>query len=303
MPTPGAPPPAMTPPTNAIPNTNPPPAKPPVCPPDNPFCQTGTQKPTIQDCGNAPIDLKPQGVNVMIAIDGSASMGPYWPEVQAAVRRLHAQNPSGGFGVHMFFGNFIEDLDALFEKSNLCGKTENQVLDVAQRTADELVTFMGDGPPGPPGFFPSSPLVEPINYYLTNATQLADPTRTNYLVIISDGVDNCFGSTFTNPTDKRLALEKVSIELSKRNIRVVPIGFVAGQQNGMATDEWAEAQLPWRSIRSPKYGGARLERSFLAERARGSDRRGRPGGQRGRQLSLQRTRSARPHAVGQPVSS
>ena len=96
-----------------IPDTNPPPPKPPECPVDNPFCgMTGVQRPP-SDCGNAAIDLKPQGVNVMIAVDGSASMAPFWPEVQNAVRRLHSQNPTGGFGVHMFFGNFVEDLDAL----------------------------------------------------------------------------------------------------------------------------------------------------------------------------------------------
>lgn len=257
---------AAPPPVNTIPDTNPPPPKP-VCPPENPFCgMTGAQQPMKGDCGNAPIDLKPQGVNVMIAIDGSASMAPFWPEVQNAVRRLHARNPTGGFGVHMFFGNFIEDLDALFEKSNLCGKTENMVLDVGQRTADELVAFMGDWPPGPPGFFPSSPLVEPINYYLTNASQLTDPTRTNYLVIISDGEDNCFGSAYTNPADKRLALEKVAMELAKINIRLVPISFVAGQASGMPADDWTAARIQALDTLA-KHGGSGLERAFAAEKA------------------------------------
>jgi len=51
--------------------------------------------------------------------------------------------------VHMFFGLAPEDWDAVIEKSNLCGKTENQVLDVDARTEDELVAFLGDGPPAP----------------------------------------------------------------------------------------------------------------------------------------------------------
>ena len=69
--------------------------------------QTGMQQPT-DDCGNAPIDLKPQGRQRddrgrRLRVDGAL-----WPEVQNAVRRLHPQNPTGGFGVHMFFGNFVE---------------------------------------------------------------------------------------------------------------------------------------------------------------------------------------------------
>ena len=181
--------------------------------------------------------------------------GALLADVQAAVRRLHAQNPSGGFGVHMFFGNFIEDLDALIMKSNLCGKTENQVLDVAQRTADELVAFMGDGPPGPPGFFPSSPLVEPINYYLTNATQLADPTRTNYLVIITDGVDNCFGSIFTNPTDKPLR--------SRRSRSSSPNATSAWFRSA----SWPASRTAWRPTSGPRlasgarYAGPKRRRS------------------------------------------
>src|SRR5262245_48012047 len=57
------PPPAATPPPqNTVPDTNPPPPPPPpVCPPSNPFCQTATQQPTNQNCGNANFDLKPQG--------------------------------------------------------------------------------------------------------------------------------------------------------------------------------------------------------------------------------------------------
>ena len=244
-----------------------PPWMPPVCPVDNPFCagKTGTQTPTAGDCGNAPIDLKPQGVNVMIAVDGSASMVAFWPEVQNAVRRLFSQNPGGQFGVHMFYGLAPEDWDAVVEKSNLCGKTQNQVLDVDMRTEAELVAFLGDAPPAPAGFLPSSPLVEPINYYLENATKLADPTRTNYLVIISDGEDNCFGSAFTNPADKRLALEKVATELASQNIRLVPIGFVPSADNGMPMDEAAAARLEALDTLA-KFGGAGIGQAFKAEK-------------------------------------
>ena len=70
-------------------------------------------------------------------------------------------------------------------------------------------------------------MIEPLNYYLKNASKLADPKRTNYLVFITNGNDNCFGSLFASKADKLLAYEKLAIELGKLNIRVMPIGFDA----------------------------------------------------------------------------
>lgn len=242
------------------------PAKP-ACPPDNPFCAPVviSQEPTT-NCGSEEVDLTPAGVNVMVAIDGSASMRPHWERVREAVAKLRKENAASAFGVHLFYGAVVDSLGELFEKSNLCGATQNRVLDVAPHTAEQLLDFVGAMPPGPnTRILPTSPLIEPINYYLSNPTKLADPTRTNYLVIISDGVDNCFGSAFASGADKRLALEKLAVELTKRNIRVVPISFVAGQASGMAPTQAALARIEALDTLA-KFGGAGLTKALAAEK-------------------------------------
>src|SRR5215510_272309 len=70
----------------------------PLCAADNPFCQqpalapTGTGAPmlvpTQTDCGAVPIDLRPAGVNIMIAVDGAASMMAHWADLSTAIRSL-----------------------------------------------------------------------------------------------------------------------------------------------------------------------------------------------------------------------
>lgn len=220
----------------------------PICPPDNPFCQsppvapvttaTATDNPTTTSttCSDLPIDLTPTGVNVMIGLDGSASMQAHWPRVQAAIASLRKNHPDTAFGVQLFWGDFrdITQLGTAQDQgagsNNICGEIHNKVLEVGAHTEQELVNFIGDAPPGPAspsGRYEVSPVIEPINYYLTNASKLADPTRTNYLVLITAGNDNCFGSFFTTKEDKVLAYQKLAVELNKINIRTIPIGFDA----------------------------------------------------------------------------
>ncbi|HEX6242080.1 MAG TPA: VWA domain-containing protein [Polyangiales bacterium] len=224
--------------------------------------------PAETNCGNEVVDLTPTGVNVMVAIDGSASMRAHWPRVRDAVARLRKENPQSSFGIHLFYGAVVENLDELFEKNNLCGKTQNKVLDVGERSEQELLDYVGMMPPGPnTRILPTSPLVEPINYYLTNPTKLSDPTRTNYLVVVSDGVDNCFGSSFAGASDKRLALEKLAVDLNKKNIRVLPISFVAGQMtnaNGMPSVA-VQARIDALDTLA-KFGGAGIEKALVANK-------------------------------------
>jgi hypothetical protein len=200
------------------------------CPPANPFCKNqsdaGVRPPPV--CANAPINLDSVGVNVMIGIDGSASMQPHWPRIKESVTRLRAAHPEAQFGVHVFWG-LVSTWDQARQKANWCGGTEHKFLDVGPHTAEELTALMGETAPGP-GFFgiwETSPVVDPLDYYISNATKLVDPARTNYLLLISDGNDNCFGSIYSNQQDKVLAYEKIAVELEKRNVRVIPIGFDA----------------------------------------------------------------------------
>ncbi len=208
-------------------------AKPPTvdsCPASNPYCKDG--KPdagTKTTCANAPINLDSVGVNIMLAIDGSASMAPHWDRIRAAVGKLHDEHPEAQFGVQVFWGLIQSDFAQTRDKANWCGGTQQNLRDVGANTTQDLLDTIGAAPPGP-GFFgiwETSPVIDPLDYFVVHASKLADPTRTNYLVLISDGNDNCFGSTYTNQENKLLAYEKLAVELAKRNIRVLPIGFDA----------------------------------------------------------------------------
>ncbi|HMI94013.1 MAG TPA: vWA domain-containing protein, partial [Polyangiales bacterium] len=207
-----------------------------VCPPTNPFCdQAQTRTPQNggkTSCGEVPINLTPSGVNVMIAIDGSPSMVTHWSEIQTAVRSLHASNPAAQFGLHVFWGEAADVFSGSTTNmsNNICGAIHNDLLEVGSHSEQELSSFLGDKPPGQwfiEGQIEISPVIEPLNYYLTNAAKLADPTRTNYLVLLSDGNDNCFGSFFSTKSDKLLAYQKVAAELYRKGVRVIPIGFDA----------------------------------------------------------------------------
>jgi hypothetical protein len=200
-----------------------------ACPVDNPYCRKDAAVP-VASCGNEPVALAPVGVNVMVAIDGSASMATHWPRIQAALRDLRDAHPDSAFGLHIFWGELAKDVAAGRAKSNWCGNTQNRVLDVGDNSGQVLVDFLGAGPPGPSyigGLFETSSVIEPLNYYLSNASKLSDKARTNYLLFVTDGNDNCFGSLYTNKADKLIAYEKLAIELGKLDIRVLPVGFDA----------------------------------------------------------------------------
>ncbi|MET0387330.1 MAG: hypothetical protein ABW321_15285, partial [Polyangiales bacterium] len=218
-----------------------------VCPPENPFCgqppvlppaaAAGPTITTATACSETPIDLTPTGVNIMVAVDGSASMNTHWTRIQSAIASLRTNHPGSLFGLQVFWGErrmfFAEatgEMTPPSNNTNICGQIHNKVLDVGQHTEQDLLSFLGDAPPGPAfldGQYEISPVIEPINYYLTNATQLSDPKRTNYLLLISDGNDNCFGSYFTSKDHKLIAYQKLAVELNKLNIRTIPIGFDA----------------------------------------------------------------------------
>ena len=206
------------------------PASPPPdpCGDDNPFCRDRDEPPPPRSCGNQQVDLTPAGVNVMIAVSGASSMASHWPRIQRAVRSLRGAHQDVRFGLQVFWGEVIEDQAQRLEAVNFCGQTRSRVLDVGAHSERELLDFLGTEPPGPTyrgGLLQTSPVIDPLNYYLANASALADPTRTNYLLFVTDGNDNCFGTLFTSRLQKLNAYKKLTIELGKRNIRVIPVGF------------------------------------------------------------------------------
>jgi hypothetical protein len=205
------------------------------CPDDNPYCDEDDDGEESDNDGDEPacdgsqtFDLEPTAVNVMIAVDGSSSMNAFWNQVQEAIERMIEASPQQNYGVHLFWGEPVSNIIDGVTRVNFCGQTQNQVLDVAPGQQYDILPFMGVAPPGMGNvFFDFTPVVEPLNYYLTHDSKLADASATNYLVFISDGNDNCFGTAFAGMGDKNLAYEKLAIELGKKHIRTLPIGFDA----------------------------------------------------------------------------
>jgi len=175
-------------------------------------------------------------------------------------------NPKLNFGAHLFWANTATDLQKLFDKVNVCGVTENRVLDVAPDQQRSVLPFLGPRPPGPGNmYFSLRPVIDPLLYYLNNDTALSDPKATNYLVLISNGSDNCFGTAFAGTEDKNLTYEKLATELVKKNIKVLPIGF-----------DGATAQLTWNGKLKTNFealdrlaanGGTGLKEALAADSA------------------------------------
>lgn len=223
----------------------------PVCASDNPFCsptQTSTDAPAVAatpgtaeptapggptNCGSLPIDLAPAGVNIMVAVDAATAMEPHWENVATAIRSLRAANPTASFGLHVFWAdaidiwNFEDVAGSLNTTNNACTEVHSDVLELGDHSADELIGFLGDGPRGGTiqDRYQVSPVIQPLNRYLTRLTTLVDPNRTNYLLVFTGGNDNCFGSAFASQQDKLLAYQKLAYELSRFNVRVIPVGI------------------------------------------------------------------------------
>ena len=202
--------------------------------------------PIATSCGSVPIDLRPAGVNIMLAIDGSASMKSHWADVATAIRSLRASNPTASFGAHVFWSDPVDPLTAQSDQAanktnNACLLLHNKVLELGDHSAQALVDVMGPAPLGGviSDVYQVAPLIDSLNTYLTTATKLADPKRTNYLMVFTNGNDNCFGSAFTGGQDKLTAYKKLGIELSKRNIRLIPVGVDAPSAAGASNDPFA----------------------------------------------------------------
>jgi hypothetical protein len=244
-----------------------------VCTAENRFC--GNPPPTVVDagtlCGNNAVEIKPVGVNVMLAVDGSKAMSAHWETMQLALKKLIEENLSLSFGAHVFWAD-VSNLEMVLDKLNFCGTTQNQVLDVGPDQQTKVLPWLGPAPPGPGAeFYSFRPVIEPLNYYLEHASKLADPKSTNYLVFISNGADNCFGTAFAREEDKLLTYEKLAIELVKRNIRVLPIGFDgATAQTTLTASGIGMLGTNFAALdRLAKFGGSGIDKALTADSSEG----------------------------------
>lgn len=197
-----------------------------ACPADNPYCHNKPQTPPPPGCTAQKFALQSAGVKVVVAIDGSKSMNTFWPQIRDAVADMMTKNKSVSFGADLFWADTVETVEEGLERINACGDTQHKLLPLGLEPGSKLTELFGTEPPGPGIFFwDFTPVADPLNYYLVNDTELGDAATTNYLVLISDGNDNCYGNFWAGEADKRLAYEKLARELVKKNIRVLPIGF------------------------------------------------------------------------------
>lgn len=242
-----------------------------VCTPDNIFCNglPPGERDAGPSCNNTAINVEPVGVNVMIAVDGSKAMANHWESLQGAIKKMIEENLSLNFGAHLFWAD-VASFDGALENFNFCGSTINKVLDVGPGQQTAVLPFLGAAPPGPGSeYFSFRPVVEPLNYYLNNASKLIDPKSTNYLVFISNGADNCFGTAFAQNADKLLTYEKLAIELVKRNIRVLPIGFdgATAEKTSIRRDGGTLTTNFEALDRLAQFGGAGINKALVAESA------------------------------------
>ncbi|HEY6877256.1 MAG TPA: VWA domain-containing protein, partial [Polyangiales bacterium] len=237
----------------------------PACPEDNPYCNDSAPKSPVQACASAPLALTPSGVKVVVAIDGSKSMGTFWTQMRDAVRGMMESNPSVQFGADLFWAEVVDSLGDGLERINACGDTEHKLLDIGANQSGKVNDLFGSEPPGPGVFFwDFTPVADPLNYYLTHDTPLSDPNTTNYLVLISDGNDNCFGNFWAGEADKVNAYQKLARELVKKNIRVLPIGFNGASDQRMILGGQVETDFVALDTIAT-HGGTGVDKALAAD--------------------------------------
>ena len=238
-----------------------------ICSDDNPFCSDDddSDSPPAKSCESERIDLLPAGVNVVLAVDGSKSMATFWTQIRGALEKMVGENANVRFGADLFWADVVESFEEGVARLNACGDTQHKLLELSNNARSSLATFFGDAPPGPGVFFYDFTVVaDALNHYVVNQTPLNDPRSTNYLVMISDGNDNCFGNFWASPEDKRLAFEKLTRELLKKNIRVLPIGF-----NGMSEQLTLDGQATTTDFAAldtiARHGGTGIDKALAAD--------------------------------------
>lgn len=129
----------------------------PICAADNPFCAPTMATPsaspvsTAVPCGTVPIDLRPAGVHIMVAVSGAAHMSAYWPAIETTLRSLREKNPTASFGMQLLWADPL-DLSMGQTTRNMnnhaCGGTHNTSLDLGDHDSQALIDFLGARHPG-----------------------------------------------------------------------------------------------------------------------------------------------------------
>ncbi len=196
---------------------------------------TNTNQAVCDENNEQNIDLILGETKVLFVVDRSNSMrGDRWNEVSKAIENTVTipRNTNMMFGLQAFPTNH----------TLYCPKGDEPQVQIAKGTGETIATWMKDN--DFPVSIAWSPLISTLNYHVTQEdSPLNDPNTDNYIIVISDGADDCFdkGNVSVTNIDKTNLLAGITDNLKDRfSIKTFAIGFgnvstETGQQlNGIA---------------------------------------------------------------------
>lgn len=179
-------------------------------------------------CAEQDLDLELAGVKAMLLVDASSSMGnslfgeDKWTAARAAVETLvtDPEHDDTWFGLHAFPYNWLGLLPT-------CETQSKPAIDLAQDSGTDILKWMKNNHPG---IVSLTPLLNSLKYYQgANPTLLHDSTTSNYLVLLSDGADNCYVPTGLQNYRKHNLLTGITNDLeSVVGIKTIAVGFGDG---------------------------------------------------------------------------
>ncbi len=181
---------------------------------------------TDTDCGEQEIDLELAGVKVMLLVDASGSMNDdiaggadKWSATTDAIEMMvnHPELKDTWFGLHVFPNMWLDLVPT-------CDTEPSPVIEVAPNTGQQIVEWMRHNPPSTVAF---TPLLDGLEYYLGAIdTPLQDAKTANYIVLLSDGADNCYQTLLTDPYRKLNVLAGIADDLKDiSHIKTVVVGL------------------------------------------------------------------------------
>lgn len=182
-------------------------------------------------CAEQDIGLKLSGVKVMLLVDFSQSMntGNKWDAATEAIESMVTDpaNQNTEFGLHVFpKPGMLSGCQAAFAPA----------VEIGPNNAAAIVEWMKTHKPGT---FSVTPLVEALKYYLgVRETPMHDPETSNYIVVLSDGADSCYGNALQTFTKSNMIAGVVDDLKDISGIKTVAVGFgndaAKGQLNAIA---------------------------------------------------------------------
>ncbi len=189
---------------------------------DNPNNTTGDAGSNPDICDEQNIEMELKGVKVMFVVDGSSSMsGDKWSEATSAIEKMvtDPDNADTMFGLHVLPS----------QHSIVCPTAGAPQIQVGPDTNKAIINWMDGNSPG--ALINYTTLISTLDYYVTaEDSPLRDEDTANYIVVITDGADGCFGvkeaDINVTTSDKVNMLAGITDDLKDiSGIKTIAIGF------------------------------------------------------------------------------